>query len=71
MPTISWATTIHQTTTIELAEYVSVLNLLLSTHFIVSNMNEEEATKETKGDEFYYEEPNLWGGIDGIDYDIE
>ena len=31
---------------------------------------EEETTKEPDGQEVYYAEPDLSGGIEGVDYDI-
>ena len=32
--------------------------------------NEEEATDKPEGEEVYYTEPDLSGGIEGVDYDI-
>lgn len=70
MPRISWSMAIHKTNTIELSEYSSVLNLLLCTLSLEYDRNYEEATNEPEGEEVYYVEPDLSGGIEGIDYDI-
>jgi hypothetical protein len=57
---------------LELAEFVCtqsiILNLFLD--FELYNTEETEANQQ-EDDEVYYEEPDLSGGIEGIDYIIE
>jgi hypothetical protein len=57
---------------LELAEYAFtqyiILNLFLD--FELYNTKETKANKQEE-DEVYYEEPDLLGGIEGIDYIIE
>jgi hypothetical protein len=57
---------------LELAEYACtqsiILNLFLD--FELQNTEEIEANQQ-EDDEVYYEEPDLSGGIEGIDYIIE
>jgi hypothetical protein len=57
---------------LELAEYTCtqsiILNLLLD--FELYNTEETEANQQ-EDDEVYYEDPDLSGGIEGIDYIIE
>jgi len=61
---------VHQTPRyLGLAEY-DVLKRYLLTPFLEYEKTEEETTKETDGEKVYYAEPDLSGGIEGVDYDI-
>jgi hypothetical protein len=56
---------------LELAEYACTQSIILNIFldFELYNTKETEANQQ-KDDEVYYEEPDLSGGIEGIDYII-